>query len=119
MAQPLNTSTYKLTNNISVNKKIRVKEIEFGDGYRNVIVDGQNYDQEEWNLEFVPMDSTTATTLQALLVNSLNGSANYLSWTPPGDSSTKYWTAHTISKRLIDNDFWQINCMLRREYILA
>jgi phage-related protein len=119
MAQPLNTSTYKLTNNISVNKKLRVKEIEFGDGYRNVTIDGQNYNIEEWNLEFFPIDSTSAATLETLLVNSLNGTANYLSWTPPGESTTKYWTANNIAKRLIDQNFWQITCVLRREYILA
>lgn len=119
MSQPLNTSTYRLTNNISVNKKLRVKEIEFGDGYRNVVVDGVNYDIEEWDLEFFPIDSTSALTLEALLKNSLNGTSNYLSWTPPGESTTKYWTAHNINKRLVDNDYWQITTMLRREYILA
>jgi phage-related protein len=119
MAQTLSTTTYQLTNNISVSKKLRVKEIEFGDGYRNVIGDGINQDIEEWNLEFVPMDSTTALTLEGLLKNSLNGTANYLSWTPPGESSTKYWTAHEINKRFLDGILWQISCRLRREYILA
>jgi len=119
MAQALNTSTYKLSRNLSCNKKLRVKEIEFGDGYRNVIGDGINQDIEEWSLEFRPMDSTSIYNLETLLKNSLNGTANYLSWTPPNDTVTKYWTAHEINKRYLANNFWQISCRLRREYILA
>jgi len=119
MAQALNTSTYELTKNIAKAPEYKFKELQFGDGYRQISLDGINYQWEQWSLQFIPMTNTTTNSLESLLLNSVNGTSNYLSWTPPGESSTKYWTAHSINRMYLDIDKWQISCVLRREFPVA
>jgi phage-related protein len=120
MAITLDTdTTYKLTKNISKTESYNVKETEFGDGYRQIIIDGINYQKEIWNLDFIPLDTTASITLEGILLNSINGTSNYISWTPPGETTTKYWTAQGINKTsTIKPYYWKITCQLRREFPL-
>ena len=119
MAQPLNISTYKLTKNINKKPQYKFKELQFGDGYRQIALDGINYQYEEWILQFIPMTGALSTALENLLLNSVNGTSNYLSWTPPAESTTKYWTAHNVNKIFLDTEQWQVSCVLRREFPIS
>jgi len=109
---------YKVSTNSTKTSTLRVKELSFGGGYRNIITDGLNADNETWNIEFVPYVTATATTLEGLLNNSKSSTANMLSWTPTGESSAKIWTASDIQKMFIGKDKIIIICTLRREFIL-
>ena len=111
--------TYGVTYNTSKRPKTRVNEVSFGDGYRQIVVDGINYDEEMWDVDFVPTTSTTTAALETLLLNSKNGTANYLLWTGPGETVAKYYTADSINKIFIGPDCWKISCELRREFILV
>jgi len=121
MAQTLDTdSAYKITKSVSLSSEYNTKETEFGDGYRQIAIDGINYEKEVWSLEFVALDSTASLALETILKTSLNGTSNYLSWTPPRESTTKYWTAHGISSQSTEAaDYWTVSCTLRREYPLV
>lgn len=113
------TSTYFLEYSSTKTLQYKTKEIQFGDGYRQILLDGINYDQEEWSLQFAPLPTTSANTLEGILANSVNGTAKYLAWTPHGEATTKYWTATDINKTGIANGYWSISCRLRREFPLS
>jgi phage-related protein len=119
MAQTLDTSVYKTTRSISSKKQMKIKAANFGDGYKQQIFDSINYEREEWVMDFVPQDTTSAIALEALLLNSTNGTSNYLSWTPPGESETKYWTTTSVNKTHISRGFWRVSCTLTREFPLS
>ena len=118
MAVALDTdNTYKLTKNVSKSGNYNSVSIQFGDGYRQTTIDGINYDREQWSLQFIPMDSTSALALESILLNSINGTSNFLSWTPPNESTTKYWSASGITKNSTQKvNYWQISCTLTREF---
>lgn len=110
---------YKLSYNISKQPKTRFREVNFGQGYRQIIVDGLNADEEMWSVTFIPMDSTDSSSLESILLDSVTAASNFISWTAPGETTTKYWTAHEVSKIPAGPTLWQISCSLRREFILG
>jgi len=110
--------TYEVTYNTNKRPQTRVNEANFGDGYRQYVGDGINLDNEEWNVDFVPVSLIQANNLELILLNSLKGTSNYLKWTPPGESVAKYYTARQIQKLSIGPDKWRITCQLRREFPL-
>jgi len=113
------TSTYKITQNSSVSGGYRNKSIQFGDGYNQSVLDGINYESEVWNLDFLPLAAAASLTLSGILKNSVNGTSNVLSWTPPGEASTKYWQASEIKRAPAGGDYWKVTCKLTRVYPLT
>jgi phage-related protein len=97
----------------------RVKETNFGQGYRQILQDGFNTDEEVWDVEFKPMTASGINALETILLNSVKGSANYLSWTPEDETTVKYWTAHDILKVHFSPVYRKISCSLRREFPLS
>jgi len=112
-------SGYKTSYNCTKNPVTRIKELNFGMGYRQILEDGLNSDIETWNMEFVPMDTTAVNSLLPILLNSVKVSTSFIKWTPNGESSDKYWTAHDIQKRSVGPDLWTIQCTFRREFLLG
>lgn len=110
---------YPVTNQTTKNPKTRFKEVNFGQGYRQILVDGLNSSEESWSMDFVPMDSTAAENLESILLESVTSSTNFISWTPIGETETKYYTAHEVQKRPVSHNLWKITCTLRREYLLG
>ena len=94
----------------------RVNEINFGGGYRQIVADQTDYDEEMWTVDFVPMSLANANALETILLNSVNGTSNYILWTGPGESTAKYYTAHNINKRKDGPTCWKIGCEFRREF---
>jgi phage-related protein len=115
----ISIDSYETTYTTSKSSQHNVKETAFGDGYRQTALDGINYQRENWSVEFVPIDSTAANALEVILLNSRSGLSNVLSWTPNGESTTKYWTAHDISKTPNSESLWTVTCTLRREFPLT
>jgi len=111
-------SGYKTTYECIKNPVTRVKEIDFGMGYRNIITDGLNSDTETWSIYFIPMDTTSVVALETILLNSVNGSSNFIEWTPNGESEVKYFTAKEIQKHSVGPGLFKINCTFRREFPL-
>lgn len=111
--------SYETTYSSSKTPNTNIKETNFGDGYNQTALDGINYDRESWFIEFVPLDSTSAITLEGILLNSVNGVANMLSWTPNGETTAKKWTANTINKQTAGPNLWTITCNFRREFPLS
>ena len=119
MAVALNTTTYTIANGgLSKAAHYNTKELQFGDGYVEIDLDGINYQRESYSLSFIPLANATCETLLGILLNSVNGTSNVLSWQPPGDGSTKYWIARDINKQHVGNDLYQVSCTLVRQFIL-
>ncbi len=118
MAVTLDTDTYPILKSSAGTENLKVKSVEFGDGYKQSVIDGINYEVEEWDMHFKAMETTKANTLRTLLKNSVNGTSNVLSWTPPGDSGTKYWSATNVRRGFAKGGQLQISCKFKREYII-
>jgi phage-related protein len=112
-------SSYRLTNSFVRNPKTRVKELSFGGGYRQIVVDGLNANEETWQVEFIPYTATTASGLETILLNSTSSASNFISWTPPGTSTVSYFTAQDIQKQHIPPSWYVITATLRKEFILV
>lgn len=110
---------YTIVSSFTKNPKTRVKEISFGGGYRQMIVDGLNANEETWQIEFKPLLSGAATTLENILLNSTTASSNLISWTPPGAGSTSYFSAHDIQKTFVAPYWYILTTTLRKEFILG
>lgn len=118
MAQTLSNSTYKIKTFFK-RSEYNVKTNNFGDGYNQYILESHNNEIEDWALVWIPMDSTAALQLEYILTESKNGTDNILSWTPPYESTSKYYTAWDITRQYLTRDLIQISATLRREYPLA
>ena len=117
MSVALNTETYTLSYNSSLNTSYRIKQIDFGDGYTQSALDGINYQKEIWSLEFNVLEIASILILEALLLESVNGSTNILSWTPPSESTTKYWIASAVSRTPVGGKF-KLSCTLTRSFLI-
>lgn len=117
MAQTLSNTTYKIKS-FSKSGDYRIKANSFGDGYNQYVLESHNNVQEDWSITWIPMDSTTTFALETLLLNSKDGTSNVLSWTPPHETTAKYFTAWGVNRTFLRNGFYQINATLKREYPL-
>jgi len=115
MSVTLNTGTYEIVFQ-SKSPETHIKKVQYGDGYAQIVVDGINYDRETFNIEFVPVDAATSLALETILLNSVDGTANILSYTPLGESSAKYYIANGIIKDTVGIDLYQISCTLERQF---
>ncbi len=111
--------TYEVSYNTSKQPSYRANQTPFGDGYRQYTLDGTNFDDEQWNVDFVPISQIDVNNLELLLLQSVAGTDNYLKWTPPGESTAKYYTATQVQKFSVGPSKWKINCQLRREFPLV
>jgi phage-related protein len=109
---------YKVTYSTTLSPKIRTKEAAFGQGYRQIVEDGFNSKEESWNMDFRGLDTTSVVILEAILLNSVKSTSQFISWTPPGETTAKTYTAHDILRSPMGPDIYKLQCTLRREYIL-
>jgi phage-related protein len=111
--------TFEVSYNTSKQPSYRTNEAPFGDGYKQYTLDGINFDEEVWNADFIPINTINANNLELTLLQSVNGTNNYLLWTPPGESTAKYYTATQVQKFSVGPDKWKITAQLRREFPLT
>lgn len=82
-----------LTNMISQEstrtRRYKTKKAEFGNGYAQTAPDGINNAKDSWNVVYPNLTSAERTTLLAAL--DAVQSWDYLTWTAPGDGSSKKW----------------------------
>lgn len=65
----------------------RLIEAQFGDGYGQRAADGLNHWIDEWDVSWIPLNSTDKDTVVSAL--DASGGWDYLTWTPPGESTSK------------------------------
>lgn len=99
--------------------EFRRKETNFGDGYKQVVIDGVNAEKEMWDVQFVALTTTLANNLEIKLKDSINGTNNYLKWLAPGEINSKYYTAKNIQKVAIRSNKFIVSATLEREYPLT
>lgn len=78
---PSITPDYGLRKNSSPN----VKTVQFGDGYMNRIVFGENQNLKSYTLKWTNISESNADTISDFL-DARKGSESF-TWTPPGESS--------------------------------
>ena len=116
MSQALSNDTYEIARSFS--KAVAKRVLRQGnEEYEELELDGDmNLEVDEWQVVWVPMFHTTAIALETLLKSSIQGSANYLLWTPPSESTAKLYTASSIERRILGPNLLQISATLRRRY---
>lgn len=71
-----------------LNRKPRILEATFGDGYVQRAADGINVNPQSWSLTFSGRSDAEADAIESFLNTQLAVTA--FDWTPPGKSSAKF-----------------------------
>ena len=77
-------------------------EIQYGDGYAQVLRYGLNQNRKIWNLNFV-VSETDADTIETFLDARANDGDTF-DWTPPGESTTYKWRCLNWNKTIPYNN---------------
>jgi len=117
MSVSLSNTTYPL-HSFAKQPMTKVKEVDYS-GYKEIVVDGINYDKETWNVEWILQDSTAALSLETILLNSVKGTSTYILWTGPGESTAKYYIAKSINKQGRNPSFYRISATFERVFPLV
>lgn len=76
----------------------RVSQVQFGDGYAQVIRYGLNQNPKEWSLQW-EVSETDADTIETFLDARAADGATF-DWSPPEDSNTYKWRCFSWSKSI-------------------
>ena len=96
-------------------RRNRVLTAKFGDGYSQEAPDGTNALYDEWSLRFENLTTSERATLWAAL--DAVGSWDYLTWTPPGDTSKKWKvTADGVTENPVSGDMYSVSFTLRQVF---
>ena len=76
----------------------RLQQVQFGDGYAQVIRHGLNQNPKEWNLKW-EVSETDADTIETFLDARAADGATF-DWSPPEDSSTYKWRCLSWTKSI-------------------
>lgn len=109
---PINAPT--LSYGISLSKKYRYLEANFGDGYSQRAGDGLNTISEEWRMVWDIITSSEKN----ILIDFFDQQQGYLNFnfTAPGDSVSKKWIANTPSVTPINATYYKVECVFQRVY---
>lgn len=94
----------------------RVLTAQFGDGYSQEAPDGINNLVDSWSVTYENLDNTERATLWAVL--DAVGSWDYLTWQPPGYSTSKKWkvTSDGVSEQPTSGDTYTISFSLKQVF---
>jgi len=86
--------TSKIRQGVSRNRKQRIRQAQFGDGYSQEVPDGINSTLDiRNNVGWDFLTASEVATARAML--DTIGSIDYVTWTPPGESIEKKWKVTT------------------------
>lgn len=85
-AMPLST---RIDQSASIQRPQRILQAQFGDGYSQELADGLNSRLRKASISWSNLTESELDTVLAAL--DAVGSTDYLTWTPPGDSSSSKW----------------------------
>ena len=91
---PSITPTYGASKSSSPN----LVEIQYGDGYSQVLRYGLNQNPKKWNVRFV-VSETDADTIETFL-NARADDGDTFDWQPPGETATYKWRCFKWNKQL-------------------
>ena len=114
MPQALPLTTY-IAQGSTVTYRNRVLQAKFGDGYDQTAPDGINNIVADWSIRYDNLTTSEKTTLLTAL-NAV-GSWDYLTWTPPGETSKKFKvTKDGYSVAPISGDLWTVSFNLTQVF---
>lgn len=114
MSKLLDNSVYGIARSFNQSSGYRTKE-NGPDNYKEIAEDGYvHLEVEEWTITWIPMYKTLAIALETLLKNSVRGKSNYLLWQGPGQTTSKYYSATNIQRRMVGVNYLQISATLTR-----
>lgn len=114
MSQALPLTNY-ISQSSTRTRKHRTLTAQFGDGYSQDAPDGTNAQYDEWNIIYENLTSTNRDTVWTAL-NAV-GSWDYLTWTPPGDTSKKWKvTKDGVNESAQSGSHYSLSFSIRQVY---
>lgn len=98
------------------NSRPRTRIVQFGDGYEQRLSFGLNQNPKEWSLTFM-VNNTDADTIETFLDARADDSQSF-DWTPPNEITSYKWVCAEWTKRIVGDNFNQINATFRQVYEL-
>jgi phage-related protein len=96
-------------------RSFKTKRAEFGNGYAQSAPDGINNVKDVWNITYELLTDTNRGTLTSVL-NTVQ-TWDYLTWTAPGDSTSKRWlmTSDGYTEKT-SGVYWTVSFTLEQTY---
>lgn len=87
--------------------EVRMREVQFGDGYKQISEDGLNALSQKWPLSFDRDQDTIALIEDFLIANK----GKWFYWTPPGSNAVqKKFICNSWSKQPYSGDNEKLTC---------
>jgi len=97
-------------------REYKTIETQYGNGYSQRAADGINSIQDSWNITWDNLNATDfATVLTAL--DTAKGT-DYLTWTAPGDGSSKKFICKKVTKRALSGAIYSVSAELTQVFDL-
>jgi phage-related protein len=103
----------KITNQYSTSNKLKIREVSFGDGYKQISKVGINPRMTDISLSFVALSTDDKNTLTSFL-DAQTG--DLIAFTPLGESTPLSYYCKQYSSSLLSGNKWTINCVLTQFY---
>lgn len=112
--------TTKITQSSQKTIYVRTLAASFGDGYVQTAPNGTNSVYEEWSVGWGQLTLAERNTVVSTLL--AVGSSDYLTWTPPGDSTEKKYQVipgnlpTLYSEQMMAGQYYNITTNLRQVF---
>jgi len=113
VALPL--TTY-ISQDSSSSRDYRTIETKYGNGYGQRAADGLNSVKDTWSVTWANLNATEYTTVLTAF-DTVKG-VDYLTWTAPGDSTSKKFICRKITKRAFAGALYTISAELEQVFDL-
>ena len=84
--------------NMQKRSRPSVRSVQFGDGYTQRIIWGENQNPKVWNLDWRNISEADSDTIETFL--DARGGKESFDWTPPGSSTGSKWICLSWSKSI-------------------
>lgn len=113
-AMPLTT---RISQSTTLNTSYRTLRTQFGNGYEQRSIDGINYKQDNWKVNYENLNATDRATVWAFLA--AVGGVGVITWTPPNGIAGKFVLDQgTVSEQQLSGNIFTISFTVRQVFDL-
>jgi phage-related protein len=112
MIQPLPLQ-HLISNQYSSSNELKIREVQFGDGYKQISKVGINPRMTDISLSFVALSNTDKDTLTSFLDTQ---TGDLIGFTPFGQATQYSYYCKNYSVNLLSGNRWTLNCTLTQFY---
>jgi phage-related protein len=102
-----------ISNQYSTSNKLKMREISFGDGYKQISKVGINPRMTDISLSYVALSTTDKNTLTSFLDTQ---TGDLIAFTPLGESTPLSYYCKQYSLSLLSGNKWTVNLQLTQFY---